>query len=642
VIPTALRSVPFLLLLVLAACSGGGSDDVAPAQVVIAVDGQALAADPTVGVPPLPYREQIGVDSFGAKHRLTTPANEPFVFDLVSWAPSGRGTAGVSVRHVGDGGAEPAGGIESLARAGIAPAGTGMWQDGGWLAVAGDGFARLTVQGRIEREQVLAVTNHDGGMTLVVIAIGERSAINQDASSAPQHPGVQSRTVIYGSDAWSFGMPVIAVSGERKRGMRPERYEVRMQHDAQNGQVTGGGTIETGADSGNWRDHEIAALHNVLVVARNEVDGVHLRLSFDRGATFGQEVQLNVTAGSWFAQSRLVQVAMALDYSLAVVYWQADPASGAMQLRLCEAAATAVDPQGSPSWFTFAPPEVVYTMPANASPLISGIAWSAGGDLVVGFGASIWGTSVPGTWGIRTEYHCAVRRYGEGFLRTLVDSEEIVGYDPSVAVLGQGAGLRVFYAYEVRDGVRIAASDDAGVTFAIEPAFGGPGVQDPQVFAREVGNDTVVDVLYLASQPAGRELHHARWANWGSVAREDHRLTQATMAVTPAQPGRPTLYGMTGPYDFGLRTTQVNWLGFDAVRDGDELVVVYDEVTQDAAFLCLGMWSPAEGGGFASTTGTASPIFRPAVPPPLAPGMTEPMAVPDPAHMHQLVLLRLQ
>ena len=33
--------------------------------------------------------------------------------------------------------------------------------------------------------------------------------------------------------------------------------------------------------------------------------------------------------------------------------------------------------------------------------------------------------------------------------------------------------------------------------------------------------------------------------------------------------------------------------------------------------------------------------FQPAEPPPLAPGLTEPLPAPDPDHMHQLKMLRL-
>ncbi|MCA8973665.1 MAG: hypothetical protein KDC98_03040, partial [Planctomycetes bacterium] len=281
----------------------------------------------------------------------------------------------------------------------------------------------------------------------------------------------------------------------------------------------------------------------------------------------------------------------------------------------------------------------LHSMPIAASPLLTGIAFSTGGDLVIGYGASSWGLRSGGGWRSVTEFHCAVRRYGESFRAVEVDREELVGYDPSVAVLGQGSTLRIFYAYEVRAGVRLAVSDDGGDTFAIEPGFGGIGAHNPTVFARQHGPDTLVDVLYLTNAAVGRELHHARWPVWGSSVRQDYRVTSAQMLPTPPQPGRMGLYGMMAPYDFGLRTTQVNWLGYDAVLDGDQIVVVYDEVTQDAAFLCMAMW---EAFPTALASGAVnSPQFQIASPPPLAPGMTEPMPAVDPDHSHQLKLVRI-
>lgn len=642
-----------LLPLALVACSSGNSNEpVTAARVVIAVDGESVQDDPSVVPPPLPYREQIGVDGFGARHRFTTPAGEPFAFDLISWSEGASGGTRVSLRHIGDDGARPDGGPESMARAGIVLAGAGLWQSDGWVNVAGDGFARLTVRGRIESEQVLAVTNEAGGMTVIVLAIGDESPINQPEPQVPQHPDVQSRETIYSSDAWNFGMPAIAVSGDRTTivayegdrdlGMRPERYELRMQHDGATGAVTGGGTVETSADSGNWRDHEIAALYNVLAVARNQIDGVTVRLSFDRGATFGQEVNF-ADPGNWYAQTRLVQLAIAADYSLAVVYWQADPITGALGLRLVEGHVQAVDAGGSPTWFTFDPPQTLHTVPADATPMLSGVTWSAGGDLVVGYGLSTFGSAPNGGWRSTAEFHCAVRPWGGTFTRREIDREEFVGYDPSVAVLGQGSGLRVFFAYELRDGVRLAYSDDAGQSYTRLPAFGGSGAHNPTVFAREVGGATVVDVLYLVQAPVGVELHHARWDDFAQGTRQDYRLTSAVMETTPAMPGRATPWGITPPYDFGLRTTQVGWLGYDAVLDGDELVVVYDEVTHDAAFLCMGMWTVANDTGVLSGTDVlSSPQFGAATPPPLAPGMTEALPPVDPAHSHQLVLVRIQ
>ena len=93
---------------------------------------------------------------------------------------------------------------------------------------------------------------------------------------------------------------------------------------------------------------------------------------------------------------------------------------------------------------------------------------------------------------------------------------------------------------------------------------------------------------------------------------------------------------------FVLATTQVGWLGYDAVQVDDELVVAYDEVTMDSVQFGLGI---AQSFPNASTTAGGpvyGPIFSPATPPPLAPGLTVPMPAPDPAHMHQLKLLRVQ
>ena len=50
------------------------------------------------------------------------------------------------------------------------------------------------------------------------------------------------------------------------------------------------------------------------------------------------------------------------------------------------------------------------------------------------------------------------------------------------------------------------------------------------------------------------------------------------------------------PPDTGFRITQVAWFGYDAVIDGDELVVIYDEETVDAWYICVGAPFFADGG----------------------------------------------
>jgi hypothetical protein len=633
----------FLLPFVLCACHDGGS---APApqppvagRFVVTADTEVLTPDPVVPRFDLTALGDPGVD--GA-YRVTTPAGELFAFELVAWAEGAAGVAGVRLAHVADGGLPPQGGIESLARAGFVPSGSGLGVDGGWLVATGDGLARLTVSGIVTQPQVLAVAAAEGGVRLLEVAIGPRSAVNQIPGHEPDHPGVVSRTDLYSSDAACFGQPTLAISGDRTSVVvyegdrsdptRPGRYELRLQHDRATNAVTGGGVVEGGFDGGNWRDHECAALFNVLAVARSGFDGVLLRLSFDRGASFAQEVVLDTGA----LATRVVQLAIAADYTLALAWWRT-AAGGELEFVVCEAAPMAFDGHGSPSWFRVGEPEVLHRRVAAGTPLTTGMAWSTGGDLVVGYGATEWRA-----WPVMssvTEFRCAVRPHGGSFVDRSVDTEAVVARDPSVAVLGQGAGLRIVYAYEVSGGVRIAHSDDAGASFTLGDVVGGPGAWLPSVFARQRGAVVQVDVLYLAQEGAGNALRHSRWLDFPAGPREDLALTRAVLTPTP--PHVRQLPGTVIGYDFGWRLTHVGWLGYDAVLDGDDLVVVYDEFTLDGAFACLAAPSVFR----ASTTGWFGPTtsnFRPATPPPLAPGMTEALPPPVAAHAHQLKLLRIE
>ena len=105
-------------------------------------------------------------------------------------------------------------------------------------------------------------------------------------------------------------------------------------------------------------------------------------------------------------------------------------------------------------------------------------------------------------------------------------------------------------------------------------------------------------------------------------------------------PGAPIGFA---PPDTGARTTQVAWFGYDAVLDGDEIVVVYDEETY-FAWLFFGGPEIDFGGPvpLGSEADAASGNFIPAEPPPLAPGLTEPVPPPNPDDMHQLKILRLE
>jgi hypothetical protein len=644
----ALR-VPLLLLAAAAlagACSNKSqaSARTNTAPLVLVADTNVLPPD-TDHARPRVDLSRFGVERPASYYRLSTPKQTPFRFDVVGIAPEARGTVGVRAAHAADDGRRPVGGVESLAAAGFAPAGAGLLGDGVWLLANGEGMARLTLQGSIERPQLLVVADGSGHTALVEIVLGEASAINPAEPDLPADPTLQERVPFYSSDAWTFGMPTVAISGDRtsvvayegdrESGMLPVRYELRMQHDRSTGARTGGGSLAVGGDAGNWRDHEIAALHNVLAVARNEAQQVRVLLSFDRGATFGQELELPA-----IGQTRLAQVALAADYSLAVSYWQEGPL-GELEFVLAQGGPVAFDPSGSPVWFTCQEPRVLRAMPQFSTPLTTGMAYSSGGDLVVGYAAS-WFTSEGMNWTSSTEFRCAVQPFGGEIRDTQVDLEEVFGRDPSVALLGSGPTLQIAYAYEVGAGIRVATSADAGLTFAQLDTFGGSGAHLPSVFLRQGPAGVQADVLFLAAAACGTELHHARWTDFPGCVREDFRVTQATMTPTPVQPGRPIWNGgHTPPLTFGWRIQQVSWLGYDATLDGDQIVVAVDEVTFDAAFCCYGANFGAPSGRFEVNSQAAQNSGQGSAPP-LAPGMSEPLPPVDPAHAHQLALLRLQ
>jgi hypothetical protein len=82
-------------------------------------------------------------------------------------------------------------------------------------------------------------------------------------------------------------------------------------------------------------------------------------------------------------------------------------------------------------------------------------------------------------------------------------------------------------------------------------------------------------------------------------------------------------------------------VGLRLPLDGDDVVVVYDEQTTDLFQIMVGIdVRGAPAGGDATFPGSAGD-FIPAEPPPLAPGLTEPVPPPVPDDMHQLRIVRL-
>lgn len=651
-----MKRVAFLGLLLLTIGCGGGDSGV----VVLEQAPLVLAAGP-MSIDPAPQDtisgqvdlSRFGHDAVGAVYELTTPAGEPFVFDVLSRSEGNSGPVRVSVGHAADDGATPVGGPETLPGAGIVVNATGMTQRGQWVESNGDGFARVTLRGEIDRDQILICEVDDGvgrDTALIRVRIGPPSEINTAAGNPGDYPGVLESATLYSSDSGMFGLPTAAVSGDRTsivvyEGDRAneavfQRYELRLQYDHVTKAVTGGGGDEPSPDFGNWRDHEVAALFNVLALVHGGTERVTLKLSFDRGATITQTEQFGTASHQWAA--RLVQIAMADDYTLAVVFWQTRKGGGT-DLLLVEGRP---DDDFTPTAYTFDPPRVIHSVPGDAMPIILGATYSSGGDLAIGYGYTTI-TREDLTVTTRTAFRSAVRRFGTSdFVDTLVDEDVVVGRDPSVAVVGSGPSMRIFYAYEGRDGVLLRTSADAGQTWSAVTAIGDRNAHLPTVIARDRGDRITVDVLYLTYADSGLELHLLHWEDFDGGAPQSHRLTEASIEEVdiPApvpQPGAPVgILPPTGPMP---RITEIGWFGYDATLDGDEIIVVYDEFTHDAWFgigiLPLG---PEDVASPAAPSGGAGAEFQAAEPPPLAPGLTEPMPPPDPEHAHQLKWLRLE
>lgn len=641
--------------LLLTGCGGGGGGGgpapTGDALLLLAAGPNAIAPAPAADASDVDLA-RLGVSGVDSVYEVTTPAGEPFSFDVLSRGEGNSGTVRVSVAHAKDGAATPNGGTETMANAGVIPGATGTSRRAEWLDARGDGFARITLGGAIERDQAFVVETESGGETsraLVRVEIGPESAINRAAAPAGDYPGVTETADLYSSDSWNFGLPAVAVSGDRTsvvcyEGDRADpgawgRFELRLQHGPDG--VRGGGTVETGPDTGHWRDHEIAALYNVLAVARGGDGKVTLKLSFDRGATFGQVKTFG--AGESGYHPRLVQVAMAADYSLALLYWRTD-ALGATELALVTGAPAAFDGTGSPTAFTFDPAVTIHRDAADVSPVVLGATWSEGGDLVIGYAFSRFQANDDLTWTSTTENRCAVVPHDGELRDALVERDVVVGRDPSVSVVGSGDTMRVFFAYEGRDGIRLRTSDDGGRTFSAPITIGDGSATNPMVFAREQEGALRVDVVHLAQGEQGQELRLAHWDDFDGSAPESFRLTTATMTGTGELPPGSPMPGLGGaPFlpDSGYRITQIAWFGYDAVLDGDDVVIVYDEETFDAYTMFVG--PPMMDFRFAdeAMADAAAGAFVPAEPPPLAEGMTEVLPAPDPTLMHQLRLMRL-
>jgi hypothetical protein len=589
----------------------------------------------------------VGVPALDRVYELETPAAADFAFTIVMRAPGNAGPVLFSVAHAKAGAGVPSGGAESLAAAGLVLDGAGLGYRGTWVDVSGDGFARLTIRGRIDEAQVV-VAEADGGSGPfrigIRIGIGAPSVINVPADSLPDLPGVTS-TTLYSSDSYQCGLPAIAVSGDRYSitaydgspvdPFDPVRQRIWLQYDAQTTTVTGGQAQSASPDSGSWRDQEIAASGNVLAVLYTGDGQVRADVSLDRGGSFPIQQVLDA-AGPFWGQ-RLVQCAVAPDYTLACLYWRTTGTETAPRSELClvEAAPTGFDVNNTPTGYAFPPPFVLWGLGEDVSPLLMSLVYTEGGDLVVGYGYSrVLPGPDPGTNLFQASYRCDTRLAGGTWRHTEIEHvDQVLPADPNVCVVGSGPALQIFYAYEMADGIHVRLSTNGGLSFLHLATAGSPGAMMPSIHARVSGEVLKLDVLFLDPAAAGYEVHDLRWADFYTTAPSVYRLTHATLDPTPSPPGSAPpgsgapFAGMPG----GFTATSVAWFGYDAVTDGDRIAVsVLESTTQSYAFFWM------LGGGLVGVPGSGSGGSLP--PPVLLPGMTGVVPVPDPTDRNQLKL----
>ena len=584
---------------------------------------------------------RFSVTNFTRTYELTTPSGADFAFSVVARMLGNTGQVRVSLGHVAMGGMTPNIGSESLAAAGMQIDAPALSYRNEFVDAIGDGFARLTLRGSITADQVLLfqVQLPTGVANLGVrISLGAASVINVGASQVNFRPGTTTST-IYSSDSFGFGLPALAVSGDRytiaaydsdSNNVRRRQW---LQVATATGAVTGAQVDCPSADSGYWRDQEIAALGNVVAVVFTGDNQVRADVSIDRGGHFGIPLILDTGLGwSW----RLVQVAISTDYRIACIFWRTVAVAGQPkgQLALVEGTPTGFDPNNTPTGYGWSTPYVIENTNVDCTPLISHLAYSSGGDLVIGYGYTRQQVR-PGRVELESTFKCAVREFGQlGWRNTLVDTDvRVVPSDPHVALVGSGASMEIYYAYERSDGVYLQRSTNAGWTFTTVASVQEVGASLPSIFVRDQGGQKRVDLLFISQQGMGNEIHNLFWSNFTpGTPGTRFKLTQVQSipGALPPMPGWPLMDA----------TVSVPSLGYDAEIKGDDVAIAVHEFTQQAYDYT---WWPGLGipPGLPPAPGApGAPIFFSSPPPvTLLPGITGSVATPNTSHRHQLKLI---
>lgn len=616
-------------------------------DVTLAAGMTELQPAPSDTLTPTINLSRLSVNSLQRVYELETPAGTDFAFSVVARGNGNVGLTRVSVAHAAANGLTPNTGVESIATNGMTLEGAGMNYRGDWLDVTGDGFSRVTIRGNISSSQSLVLSVPRANDTInigVRISIGNQSAINVIVPGLAGAPPGMSMQTIYSSDSWQFGLPAIAVSGDRysiatydgdaSQSSYVTRKRQWLQYDALTSTVSGGNADCPSYDAGFWRDQEIAALGNVLAVVYTGNGEVRADISLDRGATFPIQQPINI--GACWGQ-RLVQAALSGNYTLGCLFWRTVGSSSSprSELVLVEATPTAFDINNTPIGYAWGAPRIIHDAGDDVTPLLMHMTYSSGGDLAIGYGYTIVTPGAGWTVTSSSRFRCAVRQFGQTvFLDQELDREDFtMPADPHVAVLGSGPTMEIFYSYEKTDGIHMLYSSNAGLSFTQGAFSPEPGAVMPSVCARMQGAQKRVDLLYCAQAAMGMEIHCVHWDDFGVSTPSLYQVTQCTVvpASAPAYPGLPN----------GVDITSVDWFGYDAVVKGDDVAVVVHERTYNC-YEYFGMWGGTFGAPLAGASGGGGGGSAATAPPPvLLPGMTGTVAAPNSAHRNQLKLITL-
>lgn len=655
-------SIAALTCFLLAACtagSGGDSDGPKKAKewpdvfstedVVLSAGLFELQPETTDTLSSTVNLGRFGINGFDETFELTTPANTDFDFTLTARGTVNGGMVRMALGHVEDGNITVSGGPETLLSAGMWVEGSGAATDGIFVNAEGDGFSRMTVHGNVTEDQVLLVMipSIDSYRSIGIrIAIGSSSEINtNDSSDANPRPNM---TVfdIFSSDSPNLGLPSVGATDGQilvavNDGEDPEDDEYSdnpnrrwIKVDPTTGLPVVGGTARSHhGDENNWKDHVIDTRDNVVAAAYAAKGVLRCELSLDEGNSFWATT-IESTPG---LPQRVPAICIGPDFDICIAWWRTtvSPLGKLGQMVMVEATPTGFDQDGKPTGYLWGNAQTVHSAWRDATPQMMCAQYSDGGDLVIAHAYSHTDrTQFPRvTW---AEFRCAVRPDGEYlFDEHLVEYvERIMPSDPHVCLVGSGASMTIYYAYELPDGVRLARSSNGGTTWSTAHTINQRGAMAPSVHARTVGTNTVVDLLYLEPRKGGQELRCMHWDNFAmSTPGEIYSVLEADSQTAPASNGLPAGRSIKG----------VGWLGYQSKLVDDEIVVVVHEVDMDSRDFRLRERSRNRWGQTPLPVALAAGAEgEPTVPTFEIPGLQDTVPAVDAGHDNQLKIIILE